>query len=267
MPATRSSPIAIFDSGIGGLNVLYEAVQQIGGDFIYYADTEHVPYGEKTREEVDQYIGEAVAFLAKKNLKALVLACNTATSISVANLRSKYDFPIIGMEPAVKPAVERNKGGRVLVLATPLTLREEKFKDLIARVDNEKIVDFVALPELVTLAEEYCFLDSERIYEVFDRKLSDDGTLSYSTVVLGCTHFPYFRKYFESYFPYSDIIDGTQGTVRHLKNILESKNLLPEIKKGHIMYYDSGKQVEDVYRFSKFLAFIKSELTEDLLGN
>jgi glutamate racemase len=253
-----TSPIAIFDSGIGGLNVLYEAVKKIGGDFIYYADTVHVPYGEKTREEVDEFINEAVAFLAKKNIKALVLACNTATSISVTKLRTMYSFPIIGMEPAVKPAVENTKDKRVLVLATELTLQEQKFKDLVARVDNEKIVDFIALPELVSFAERFVLNDEELILETLRQKFSHINSEAYGTVVLGCTHFPYFKKYIAELFPsLTDIIDGTEGTIRHLKHILEGKNILPEKVKGHIAYYDSGNAMEDVSRFNKYLTFIK----------
>jgi glutamate racemase len=265
MSVSASSPIAIFDSGIGGLNVLHEAVKQIGGGFIYYADTEHVPYGEKTREEVHGYISDAVAFLAKKNIKALVLACNTATSISVEKLRSQYSFPIFGMEPAVKPAVERTKGKRVLVLATLLTLKEQKFNDLVSRVDNANIVDRFACPELVEFAESFEMNNYDVMYTLM-QKLHKPRLEDYGTVVLGCTHFPYFKKAIAALFPGADIIDGTEGTVRHLKNILEKTNLLPENKKGHITYYDSGKQIEDESRFNKYIAYIKAQEEEDLLG-
>jgi glutamate racemase len=261
MSASQSSPIAIFDSGIGGLNVLYEAMKQMGGDFIYYADTENVPYGEKSREEVDKHINDAAAFLAKKNIKALLLACNTATSISVEALRKQYSFPIIGMEPAVKPAVERTIGKRVLVLATLLTLKGHKFNELVARVDNEHIVDRFACPELVSLAETFYF-DEYHVQEVMKQKLEKHDLESYGTVVLGCTHFPYFKKTLAKLFPpRTAIIDGTEGTVRHLKNILESKNLLPENKKGTVTYYDSGKLVEDVSRFNKYLTYIETQMT------
>src|SRR5947208_158274 len=101
------APIAIFDSGIGGLTVLHQALKKLPTEnFIYYADSKHVPYGEKSKEEVLEYVLDAAAFLVNKKIKALVLACNTATSIAAKELRNGYDFPVIGMEPAVKPAVE-----------------------------------------------------------------------------------------------------------------------------------------------------------------
>lgn len=99
--------IGFFDSGIGGMTVLHQALQLLpNDDYIFYADTLHVPYGEKTKEEVRKYIFDAVDFMANQGIKALVIACNTATSIAVDDLRQKYDFPILGIEPAVKPAVQ-----------------------------------------------------------------------------------------------------------------------------------------------------------------
>ena len=122
--------IAVFDSGIGGLSVLSQARQRLPKkDYVYYADTKNVPYGVKSKEEVLGYVNEAAEFLlGLGNIEALVLACNTATSVAAASLRSKYDIPILGMEPAVKPAVTADKVHRILVTATPLTLREEKMQ-------------------------------------------------------------------------------------------------------------------------------------------
>ncbi|MCX6290399.1 MAG: glutamate racemase [Bacteroidetes bacterium] len=254
---TASDPIGIFDSGIGGLTVLHQALRELPGEnFIYYADTLHVPYGEKPKEEVLGYIADGVSFLDRIGIKALVLACNTATSIAANELRSRYDFPIIGMEPAVKPAVERTKNKRVLVLATPLTLQEQKFKDLVAKVDNEKIVDFIALPELVESAEKFQF-DPDIILPLLRKKLAHLQPEVYGTVVLGCTHFPFFRKaLIEIFSPFADIIDGNEGTVKHLKNILQTKNLLSTGGKGQVSYYDSGVPVTDTSRFKKYLTLL-----------
>jgi glutamate racemase len=167
------------------------------------------------------------------------------------------------MEPAVKPAVERTKGKRVLVLATLLTLKEQKFNDLVARVDNANIVDRFACPELVSLAETF-YMDEYHVTEMLKQKFHKHNLEDYGTVVLGCTHFPYFKNTIAKLFPpMTAIIDGTEGTIRHLKNILQSKNLLTENKKGHITYYDSGKLVEDVARFNKYLTFIKAQMTDD----
>lgn len=152
--------IGLFDSGIGGLTVLHQALKFLPQeDYLFYADTAHVPYGEKTKEEVREYILNAVDFIAKHNIKALVIACNTATSIVIEELRSRYDFPILGIEPAVKPAIEQSEGKqkKVLVLATRLTLQEKKYHDLVHRIDHGEIVDSLPLPGLVQFAESFEF--------------------------------------------------------------------------------------------------------------
>ena len=154
--------IGFFDSGIHGecKAVLHQALRFLPNeDYIFYADTLHVPYGEKPKEEVREYIFNAVDFMAKQGIKALVIACNTATSIAVDDLRKKYDFPILGIEPAVKPAVQSCEGNRkkVLVLATNLTLREEKFHNLVKSIDQHDIVECLPLPGLVQFAENFEF--------------------------------------------------------------------------------------------------------------
>jgi len=250
-----SLPIAIFDSGIGGLTVLAKAIQSLPSeDFIYYADTVHVPYGEKQKDEVRQYILDAASFLNNLGIKAMVVACNTATSIAVNELRKLYGFPVIGMEPAVKPAVERPNGKRVLVLATHLTLQEQKFRELVARVDNEKIVDCLALPELVDFAERFIF-EEEKVLSMLKEKFAHLRLESYGTIVLGCTHFPFFKKTIAKLFPeHTDIIDGNDGTARHLRNSLQSKNTLNlRNEKGSVKYYDSGRLVGDDSRFQKYM--------------
>ncbi|HOE57616.1 MAG TPA: glutamate racemase, partial [Bacillota bacterium] len=150
--------IGVFDSGIGGLTVLKEAIRQLPHEnYLYYADTRHVPYGTKPKDEVKGYIYNAAEFFAGQGVEALVIACNTATSIAINDLRERYGFPIIGMEPAVKPAVEKADDRRVLVLATPITVKEKKLHDLVERLDSEQTVDLHALPGLVEYAEKFIF--------------------------------------------------------------------------------------------------------------
>ncbi len=250
----KTCGIGFLDSGFGGITVLSEALRQLPDEnYIYYADTEHVPYGTKSKEEVHDFVFSSVEFLVKQGIKALVVACNTATSIAVRDLRSKYSFPIIGMEPAVKPAVENGNGKRVLVLATPLTLREEKFHNLVQRVDHEHVVDFLAFPELVELAEGMVF-EPEKIIPVIKAKLSAYDFKNYKTFVLGCTHFPIYRKVFIEVLPsHIDVIDGSTGTVRYLKRLLEERNLLnAQGEGGEIRYFDSGNEVNNSERLKIF---------------
>jgi glutamate racemase len=249
-------PIAIFDSGIGGLSVLREALLLLPSEnYIYFADTDHVPYGEKTKEQVKDLVLQAGKFLNAQNIKLLAIACNTATSSAISELRNTYNFPVIGMEPAVKPAVSNNKNKRVLVLATPLTLKEQKFRELVDKVDNEKIVDMLPLPELVMFAERFLF-DDDHIIPVLKNSLSSLNLDNYGTVVLGCTHFPFYRETFMKIFPPgTEIIDGNRGTVAHIKNVLEQKGLLNrENYKGNIVFFHSGKKITDEKILAKYLA-------------
>ncbi|MBS4537258.1 glutamate racemase [Clostridium sp. D2Q-11] len=247
--------IGIFDSGVGGITVLKEALKQLPNEeYIYYADTENVPYGTKPKEEVKGYIFNVVKFLADKDIDALVIACNTATSIAVKELRKKYSFPIIGMEPAVKPAIEKSEDKKVLVTATTLTLKEQKFQDLVTKLHSEDIVDPLPLPKLVEYAENFIF-DEEIIIPYLQRELSSYNLDEYGTIVLGCTHFPFYKDYFKKIVPnHIEIIDGNEGTIKHLKNTLnlEDSTLW---RRSKVTFYLSGKEDKEVLK--KYLDIIR----------
>lgn len=239
--------IAFFDSGIGGLTVLHQAKRKMPQeDYLYYADTDHVPYGSKTKEEIRRYVEEAVDFIAAQDVKALVVACNTATSVAIQSLRARYSFPILGMEPAVKPAVKNlTVSKRVLVTATPVTLREQKLHDLLLQVDQNHKTDLLPLPKLVELAEQGCFEDGQA--EAYLRDATQHLDLQqYCTVVLGCTHFNYFKDSFRSLLGDSvTLLDGSCGTVNNLHRMLQEQNML-EQNSGSILYYTSGREAEDL---------------------
>lgn len=246
--------IGFFDSGIGGITVLHQALRFLPNeDYIFYADTLHVPYDEKPKEEVREYIFNAVDFMANQGIKALVIACNTATSIAVDDLRKKYDFPILGIEPAVKPAVENCEGKRkkVLVLATSLTLKEEKFHNLVKRIDRHDIVESLPLPGLVEFAENFEFKE-EKVVPYLKEKLSSFDLKQFGTVVLGCTHFPYFENSIKKIFPKDvDIISGSIGTAKNLKRVLEANNQMND-GTGDIKFFKSGYEVEDKETLSAY---------------
>ncbi|PKR85363.1 glutamate racemase [Heyndrickxia camelliae] len=246
--------IGFFDSGIGGITVLHQALRYLPNeDYIFYADTLHNPYGEKSKEEVREYIFNAVDFLAEQGVKALVIACNTATSIAVDDLRQKYDFPILGIEPAVKPAVQSCEGKRkkVLVLATNLTLKEKKFHNLVNSIDQHDIVESLPLPGLVEFAEKFEFRE-EIVVPYLKEQLSSFNLMQYGTVVLGCTHFPYFEDSIKKIFPEEvEIISGSVGTAKNLRRILEANNQINH-GSGDIIFFKSGFPVEDKETLSNY---------------
>lgn len=246
----KNRPIGFFDSGIGGLTVLHESLKILPNErYIYFSDGDNAPYGTRPKEEVRALVLNAAKFIADQQVKALVVACNTATSVAIEDLRRVCDFPVIGMEPAVKPAVASGNRKRVLVFATALTLKEEKFKNLVARVDKQQIVDYLPLQELVMFAENFDF-DPAKINAYLKGKLSGFDLSKYSAVVLGCTHFLFFKKHIKQVLPPEiAIIDGNLGTVQHLKNKLgENLNSGP----GDIRYFLSGKAMPAAY-FERFL--------------
>ncbi|QUL52315.1 glutamate racemase [Paenibacillus tritici] len=251
--------IGFFDSGIGGLTVLHQALKFLPQeDYLFYADTAHVPYGDKTKAEVRAYILQAVEFIARHNIKALVIACNTATSIVIEELRQRYDFPVLGIEPAVKPAVEQSEGKqkKVLVLATRLTLQEKKYHDLVHRIDHGEIVDSLPLPGLVQFAERFEF-DDKTIIPYLYKELAHLELERYSTVVLGCTHFPYFVESLRQVFPPGvNFISGSMGTARHLAHLLEAKDQMNQ-GTGEILFFRSNVQVDDPATLAKYYSLFK----------
>lgn len=234
-------PIGIFDSGVGGLSVLYHSLKVLPEeDYIYYADTKNVPYGTKSKKELIGLITEAIDFIVKKNVKAIVIACNTATSVAIEQLRTRYDIPVIGMEPAIKPAVNFiEPGKRVIVFATELTLKEDKFIKLLRKIDTESVIDYLPLGKLVRFAEDYEFSD-DVVLPYLREELKNINLKDYGAVVLGCTHFSYFSDHFRKIFPENILVlDGNIGTVNYLKSQLEDLGKLNN-GSGKVEYYSSG---------------------------
>jgi glutamate racemase len=250
--------IAFFDSGMGGITVLADTIKRCPNEhYLYWADTANVPYGTKSKIEVRQLILGSVELILRHPVEALVIACNTATSIAIEELRATYSIPIIGMEPAVKPAVALNRlqGRRVLVLATPLTLKEMKYHDLIRRVDDQLIVDSLALPELVQFAELLMF-NHAHVVQYLQDKLSPFDLHEYGTLVLGCTHFPYFRPLFQNLIPeHMNIIDGNQGTVNRLLEIIGKEEDHPKSHSSQIDFYNTGQENIYIDKMQRALEF------------
>lgn len=236
--------IGIFDSGIGGITVLKEALKQLPQiEYVYYSDNLHVPYGTKSKEEVLGYVNQVVEVLIEQQVDAIVIACNTATSIAAKSLREKYkNIPIIGMEPAVKLALDQTEVGRVLVTATPLTLKEEKYKQLVGKIDAHERVDSLALPELVEYAESFNF-DKKVLSAYFEEKFKAYDLTKYNSLVLGCTHFVYFKEILKEILPeHMSIYDGNEGTIRHIKELLHITAIPTHPLQNQIDFYYSGEK-------------------------
>ncbi|MDF2987450.1 MAG: murI [Eubacterium sp.] len=235
--------IGFFDSGIGGLSVLHCARKMIpNAHFIYYADEEHVPYGEKNPAEVKNFMTDIFQFMLKKNVDVIVIACNTATSIVDQKFREMFAIPIIGMEPAVKKAIDLfdKERKRILVVATPNTIEGVKFKNLVEQVDTNNKVDYLALPKLVYYAEKGDF-DSQYVMDYLQNELKSFCLESYGTIVLGCTHFNYFKECFQRIL-HNEVhfIDGNEGTVHQLIRRLPKFHNIN--RNGSVEFFFSGKK-------------------------
>ncbi len=211
--------IAFFDSGIGGLSVLAEALRRFSGaEFLYFADEDHVPYGTKSRAEIVRLSLDAVGFLVAHGADAVVVACNTATSAAISELRGGVGVPVIGMEPAVKLAADSFGARPTLLIATPLTIAGEKLARLVGRLECETWS--LALPRLVEFAQNLEF-DSPAVRAYLRQELAKFELARLGSLVLGCTHFNYFKDVLHEILPpHVRIIDGIDGTLNRLASEL-----------------------------------------------
>ena len=238
-------PIAVFDSGLGGISVLRALVQRLPGeDFLYFGDSANAPYGVRPVAEVRRLTQDVIARLYDRGIKAAVIACNTATSSAIVLLRQTHpELPVIGIEPAVKPAAQGGSGSAVLVMATPLTIREDKYQKLAASFCDLADVISLPCPGLAERIEQGHFED-----ETLDAYLQDlfrpyrDRDVEY--IVLGCTHYPFIRRAIAKNFgrPVT-IIDGSQGTARQLRRQLQARGWLTQrTRPGKIAFQNSDPE-------------------------
>ena len=234
-----TAPIGVFDSGLGGISVVRELRREMPHEqVLYFGDSANAPYGTKTPGRVRELSFAIVERFVRQGAKAVVIACNTATSASVNELRDHYDIPIIGMEPALKVACDRGNGQRqrVIVAATPLTLRERKFAALMDRFTADHTIFPEPCPGLVDIVESGRLGDHDLVMDTLHRYFDRYDLAAIDAVVLGCTHFVFYRDYFRELLPSTAaIIDGNEGTVRHLSVVLESLGkLAPESQTGSV---------------------------------
>jgi glutamate racemase len=239
---TKESPVGFFDSGVGGLSVLKQAIYILPREnFIYFGDSKNAPYGTKSIDEVKELSFKAVELLIDKGVKAVVVACNTATSAAIEDLRNYYkDISIIGIEPALKPAVELRRRGKILIMATPMTLSERKFSNLVKAYGNEAEIEPLPCPGLVELIENGIVNGCE-VNSFLKERLGKYTYGEVASIVLGCTHYPFIKNELNSILgEHVPIIDGSLGTAKQLRKQLIMKNLINEsIEVGKVNIYNS----------------------------
>lgn len=242
--------VAVFDSGFGGLSLLYEAMKKLDGcDFIYFADNENAPYGTKSIDEIKALSIDAVDFLASK-ADIIVIACNTATSAAVSDLREKFSIPIIGMEPAVN--LGKDADGDILVIATPATIKGAKLNELLKKSNLNNKTHLLPMPKLVEFAQNMEF-NSPNVKEYIKNQISKFNSKNISLLVLGCTHFNYFKDSFIDLMPNSKIVDGVDGTIRQIKRKIDELNSKGKNLDTKLLYYSSKKQ-KDINLITPFLS-------------
>jgi glutamate racemase len=226
--ASRDAPIGVFDSGVGGLSVLREIRTLLPDEsLLYIADSGHVPYGEKSPEFIRERCRILAEYLLAQGAKALVLACNTATVAGVAELRELYpSLPVVGMEPAVKPAAAATRSGVVGVLATTGTLKSAKFAALLDRFANDVRVITQPCPGLVERIEagELESTATRELLQGFVAPLLAEGC---DTLILGCTHYPFIKPLLRTLVPDSvSLIDTGAAVARQVQRLLAARDLL-----------------------------------------
>lgn len=221
------APIGVFDSGRGGLTVAREILRQLPNErIVYFGDTARVPYGSKSKETVIRYSRQIVRFLLTKNVKAIVVACNTASAFALEELEKEFDIPIIGViRPGAKTAVENTKTKRIGVIGTEGTIRSAIYSEVIHEYDREAIVLGKACPLFVSLVEEGWLHDTVTD-EVANRYLSEFKDRDIDTLIMGCTHYPLLRSTImktmgEDVF----LVNPAYETAISLKKLLEEKGI------------------------------------------
>ena len=241
--SSKNDYIAVFDSGVGGISVLRELVKLMPQErYLYFGDSANAPYGTRPTAEVRALTLAAAERLMARGCKALVVACNTATAAAIIDLRAKYpDKIIIGIEPALKVAADHFPGGEVGVMATPVTLREEKFDVLLHRFTDAYTVHKIPAPGLVELVERGMAVSEES--EALLKPLLLPYRDRLDAVVLGCTHYPFAAPVIGKLLGgHTALLDGGPGTARQTRRRLEAEGLLWDGPGELLIENSSGSQ-------------------------
>ena len=252
---SNNNPIGLFDSGIGGTSIWKEIHQLLPNEnTVYLADSKNAPYGKRTKQEIIQLCFKNIDFLLSQNCKMIVVACNTATTNAIKEIRDKYKLPIIGIEPAIKTAANKTETQTIGILATKGTLNSELFNRQAESLTNIKIIEQVGhgLVELIENGE----IESQEMTKLLTSYLEPMIKENIDYLVLGCSHYPYLIPAIKKILPESiKIIDSGEAVARQTKSILEKNNLLNTSSKNstQLFYANSDDQV-----LKKILGFEKN---------
>ncbi len=245
--------VGVFDSGLGGISVLRELVRELPHeDFLFFGDSANAPYGEKTPDQVRALSGDIVRGMLDDGCKAVVIACNTATSAAAAMLRERYPkVPVIGVEPALKPATLAERHDRILVMATPMTVRLDKFQNLVEAWGKDSQI--IAVPCVGLAARiEKGNLGSPDLTELIEW-LVGEYRGQVDSVVLGCTHYPFIRRQIEGVLGEVPFFDGGAGTARQLRRRLAQEGLLrTDGHAGGVVFASSNDTPEQIALYEDF---------------
>lgn len=234
---TNNQPIGVFDSGVGGTSI-WSAIHELlpNEQTIYLADSKNAPYGQKSKEEIIALSKKNTDYLLDLNCKLIVVACNTATTNAIVELRQNYDVPFIGIEPAIKPAVTHSKTQVIGILATQGTLNSELFHSTVAKYQNTKIIEQVGhgLVPLIENGE----INSPEMNALLHSYLTPMIAANIDYLVLGCSHYPYLIPQIKAILPpHIQIIDSGQAVARQTQFVLQEKVGLSDLSKPEPMFY------------------------------
>lgn len=238
---TNNNPIGLFDSGIGGTSIWKEIDELLPcEDTIYLADSKNAPYGQKSKDEIIALSIKNTEFLLNQNCKIIVVACNTATTNAIKELRAKYAIPFIGIEPAIKPAALHSKTQKIGILATKGTLNSELFNQTLEQFQNTKIIEQIGhgLVPLIENGE----INSAEMSKLLHNYLKPMIEANIDYLVLGCSHYPYLIPQIKKILPKEiRIIDSGEAVARQTKKVLlESIGLNSQLNKGKSVFYTNS---------------------------
>ncbi len=247
-----NAPIGVFDSGVGGLTVVREIMEQLPGEaLIYFGDTARVPYGNKSEETVVRYSAQIIKFLLSKGAKTIVIACNTASAVALEKMKEMFEVPIIGVvKPGAKAAAEVTKNGKIGVIGTEATIRSGIYNDFLRKTDPHVTVYGKACPLFVPLVEEGWLEEDTITEQVARRYLAGFCGQEIDTLVLGCTHYPLLRSVIQKVVGDKvRLVNPAVETTRELKYLLEENHLLNESAGAGESYAAAGKEVLPRHEF------------------